>query len=203
MEPKEYNEIYTFMTSGDEACEILNPNDCNNFVSSKWKREIGFRVFIEGGEGEDIMSVVEGISIFRKFAGDVTEGRISFSNNVENVFFYIGGDEYRRTLREGGGTFPRDTFLKMENALTSQDCFAIIQSVGDEIIRSSIFIPQGIMAVDIKLCVLEELYNSTGVLRDPPGASSLFSYGLAPSSYEHYPYSPLLASVLRDFYSKE
>jgi hypothetical protein len=91
-------------------------------------------------------------------------------------------------------------------ALKQQKCAGIVShnSNGDvrHVSLATIFVPESMHdPLQLRMCVFEELLNSAGLLRDPPGSASLFDNGNYSNSEAKFGYSEGTLAMLEIHYA--
>jgi hypothetical protein len=141
-------------------------------------------------------------SALRPFAHDTSDGRLRFDSKEKNVFIYVGGIRIRNRLKTEISSFPPKTFDVMLESTSPEACFAVLASNGSEIVSSSIYISTDIGFEKAKLCLYEELYNSMGLVSDPPNYASIFdAFPVTDKREKHYPFSVELIDMMSRYYS--
>jgi hypothetical protein len=175
-----FEEVMTYMAGGGETCK-------NHFCNAD-KAILGDNVYVEVWQNPDSeLSLVPRIKKHVDTATNVIAEivNISFSSKFQGAdsFLFILVLSPGDIERIASGAVSDIDQRKFQNyilpAIKKRKCAGIATHIIENgiglIPRSLIFIPDSLESdKEIGSCVLEEIMNSTGLYRDPPGQASLF-----------------------------
>jgi hypothetical protein len=196
------DELIISMSTIAEACPASTIETCLPIVPMRWAKPIGIQVFISPEVSQISEDIAEVLKSFALFAHDASDGQLRFDSKEKNIFIYIGGIQFQNRLKIEASSFPPRTFDVMLEKTSPKACFAVLRSNSNEVINSSIYISTDIGFEKAKLCLYEELYNSMGLVSDPPNYASIFdAFPVTDKREKHYPFSVELVDMMSRYYS--
>ena len=177
----EFQADYAHMRITTEGCQKLS--DCQS-EPGKWTQEIKLTLFLGKlfafSTADTIYkTLLQFDKNFFATTGIKTEVNLPISSSDDesgtlgNVILFFLDDEVDSFIRETGIYHPIDRYDFMKNNAPS--CFgSVYRGDNGEIFHANLAIQASVPHNKILKCVLEEMFNSTGITGDPEGYGGTF-----------------------------
>lgn len=181
--------------------EICSGENCHDSTVYTWHQPISFHVTVSHDMRNRLAVVDRALHQFASFSTQATQGALKFTSGEPNVLVHVGGNKMLEAIKQSLPPKERPFFTAISAAMPAGGCFASVSVKGEEILKSIVFAPDNLPDAKIEKCLLEELYNSTGLFGDPIGYASVFDAFEERSSYEFAPYTTEMYQLLRMHYA--
>ncbi len=189
-------QYYNEMAHRTDSC---GNEHCMDSQTYTWRNPISFELTVSKEMQHRLYIADRAIQKFAAFSIKATSGALEFVSGEPNVLIYIGDAELKEAVESSLSPQEHSNFSALSE-VAKEGCYASIMIVDDEIVKSVIFAPDHLMEVQLEKCLLEELYNSTGLFGDPIGYASVFDAFKEHSSYEFAPYTSEMFKLLKMHY---
>ena len=190
-------QLYREMAHRVEMCSDGN---CRDSAKYTWHKPVSFHVTVSQDMRDRLTVIDRALQQFTSFSTQATNGALKFASDESNVFIYVGGNKMLEAVKNSLPPLERTFFADLSEA-AKEGCFASISIEDEEILKSVIFAPDRFTDTKIEKCLLEELYNSTGLFGDPIGYASVFDVFELQPSYEYAPYTHEMFQLLKMHYA--
>nr|WP_321446359.1 DUF2927 domain-containing protein [uncultured Cohaesibacter sp.] len=169
----DFRRNFVYIANTEDMCQDLKL--CS--APQKWKRDIRVKI-IDTDSGASHMETKKYIDyfgrIFLKESG-INTYILNQQATDANVLIIFLNDEDIDSLEKNPGIIDWEQFKKVNLYGYNINKCSLQAFVSEtEIALSLIFVPKSIVGINLKKCVLEEIYNSTGLFSDHVGSASVF-----------------------------
>lgn len=165
-------EFCEALISADDNCEALS-----NFA--RWNQEISITVFASNSRRHEVAHVEEHIRDFSSISSEYDAPSITIQDSNINYIVYLLDEDVIRLMLSGTLPSNIEIFAPIQRYLASPNsCAGSVLIPDGEIEGAYVYLGPSTSDEELRLCLFEELFNSMGLVGDPPGYASLVEHPL-------------------------
>ena len=161
------------MALGLESCSDA-VSGCKREYYIRWKSDINISLINVSSRIRNTAEVNDALNYISNIYRDHAGISVSVNNENPNAYIYFSDDSLLSRMINGEEAYPgwrfRESYRKFPGG-----CFGDVGAVDQEIVSVYIYVPSNVTSDGLASCLIEELFNASGLTNDPIGQPSLFA----------------------------